>query len=151
MIERIHEATDKVKKLLEKLGYTVERIKVVHFGRHRLFELSRLIPTFSGYNKVKYKVYVVYQREPLKYFSKMYKYEEDVEAIGINYSVLKGLVDSNVNLVIFVFRDGRMYAGKPSEILMDAEDEGWIRTSKKTGEKIVNYPVTLLTLLRDDI
>ena len=147
VISSIYEATEILKNFLESKGYTVKAIKKAHFDRHRIFEVEKKIPSFAGYKIKRYKVYLIYQREPLRYFSKIYKYKVNTDGVGINYEVLKALVDGNFCLVFFAFRDGRLYAGDPEEILDFATQNGWIRTSKKTGEKIVNYPTSDLSLV----
>lgn len=147
LIRSVYQATDKVLRILEEKGFIVDRVKPANFQRHRIIEAHKSIPRLYGYKIIRYKIYVVYQREPLRAFKKLYNYSEDVEAIGINHSILKGIVDAMFDYIIFVFSDGRIYAGDPEEIFDEAESRGWIRESKKTGEKIINYPVTLLSLI----
>jgi len=153
IVDNVYGATERVKRLVESMimkrrgKCRITKIKQANIKRHRIIEVERKVPALDHYETIVYILYLVYQREPLRYFAKIYNYPEPSEGVGINYEILRGLVDAGVDLLVFVFCSGRIYAVKPEKMFKEAEANGWIRKTRRTKETVVNYPITRMTLL----
>ena len=148
-LNSIHEATDRLKKTLEKRGFTILRIIPKNHNRHMLFIVKQEAKNiFAGRIELrKLKYYLVYQRQYLQQFPKIYNVEEEIfndVAVGINLSLLKYLVKTKVNYVVFASQDGKLFYINPKAMLKIIEEKKWYRSTKKTGEYVANLPITIL-------
>ena len=143
-IRSIYDATNILVKYLnryKRLGvwYEVRRVYREHFDRHRLIILRKHL----GSRHVDVKIYLIYVR---KWFESMPKYYPNVDSVGasINLEVLERLIKTGVDLIVYAHETDGLYKISPKEMHQTAKENGWIRVSKKTGEKIVNIPITRL-------
>lgn len=138
MLGSINEALHYFIMFLKKRGFEVLKAKPTNFNRHYLIECKHWM-----YPKRKFLYYLAYQRE---WFLSMPKYYPNAGDVGatLNYEILNKCIKMDVDVVVFAHSSGTFLAIKPSEMLKIAKDSGWIRRTDKTGETVVNIPISYL-------
>lgn len=136
IIEDIHDAKDYIVKMLEK-NYDIKVIATVpeNFQRH----YTIIFEDCMG----KRKLYLIFQRKWFQSFPKYYGIDE--EAVTINYSILKKLVEHEYDFIVWVSADGKAFMIEPVRMLRLVLEHGWIRKTEKTGETVAHLPLSFLS------
>jgi len=137
VIGSVNEALHHFIRYLRARGFEVLKAKPTNFMRHYLIEARHW--SIPG-RTVRY--YLVYQREWLLSMPALFP-DADAPGATVNREVLEECLKAGVSLIVFAHPTG-YYGIEPGEMKRLAEEHGWVRTSRKTGEETVHVPVTRL-------
>jgi len=134
MIKNVKHALEYVTKLLERKGFKIVYTTPANYNRNYIIKVR--------INATGYTFYLIYQREPFHSFKKYFGIDEP--ALGIQLDFLRLIHTRGIERILWVLEDGSIYMGKTREVLNNAMKNQWILKTEKTGELVVNYPISLL-------
>ena len=133
-IKNIKHALAYVTEILERKGFRILYTIPANYNRNYIIKVR--------INATGYTFYLIYQREPFHSFKKYFGIDEP--ALGIQLDFLRLIHGRGVERILWVLGDGSIYMGKTKEIYKNAVEKQWILKTEKTGELVVNYPISLL-------
>jgi len=146
-VNSIYEATTYFLDLVKKNGWKVYTVQPKHFERHRYIVIYREehVTTIPRIVRREVRIYLVYQRHLLEEFDKLYGTQGMGKAVGINMSILEWATNA-VDLLIFVTKDGMIFAVSPQKYLELVNENGWTRETR-TKELVANLPIKYCEIL----
>jgi hypothetical protein len=133
-VKGVKHALTYVTEVLKRKGFKIVYTTPANYNRNYIVKVR--------IDATGYTFYLIYQREPFHSFKKYFGVDEP--ALGIRLDFLKLIHERGIERILWVLEDGSIYMGKTREILKNAVKNKWILETGKTGELVVNYPISLL-------
>ncbi len=126
--ESLRDALKYFEKKAREIGWKIVGYKIL--GKHARIVVDMGLP-------VKQPLYLVFQREPFKEFSRYFGVDD--VGLTINCDILETVCSEQYYLIVWVLGDGKIYAINPCYMLRKSYENKWFRTTK-TNEKTCHIP-----------